>query len=168
MLQSNSPRSRSPGPARLVDLHLTKKAGARLTLMKRPPPGTASPDPTPRGASSLIGAWALKRAPGRSSAACAWLQLWAAGNGRLPFSLFCGRLPFSTTSSGADAVLSSSRSSRLPRSRFPCAMCGVQPSTKKLDRGGSRSLGGWGRVCGPREAFWLTILRHGTFWTPAH
>ena len=24
-------------------------------------------------------------------------------------------------------------------------------------------MGAWGRVCGPREALWLTILRRGTF-----
>ena len=43
-------------------------------LMKRPP-GALPPDPAPRGASSLMGAWASKRAPGRSSAACAFFQL---------------------------------------------------------------------------------------------
>ena len=90
MLQSNSPRSRSPGPAHPSNLRPVRKAGARPPLMKRRPRGRASPDQLPRGAFSLMGAWALKRAPGRSSAACAWLQLWAAGNGRLPFSLFCG------------------------------------------------------------------------------
>ena len=25
-------------------------------------------------------------------------------------------------------------------------------------------MGAWGRVCGPREALWLTILRRGTLW----
>ena len=25
-------------------------------------------------------------------------------------------------------------------------------------------IGAWGRVCGPREALWLTILRRGTLW----
>ena len=24
-------------------------------------------------------------------------------------------------------------------------------------------MGAWGRVCGPRDALWLTILRRGTF-----
>ena len=27
-------------------------------------------------------------------------------------------------------------------------------------------MGAWGRVCGPREALWLTILRRGTLWDP--
>jgi hypothetical protein len=66
-------------------------------------------------------------------------------------------------------ALSSSRSSRSFAIKIPFSLAGraAAPPNFIVDRG-SWGLGAWGRVCGPREALWLTIQRRGTFLDAAH
>ena len=96
-----------------------------------------------------MGAWALTRAPGRSSAACALLLQVAAWQWQAALLTFLWQAALLNDCVGR-------RGSPFffafvevnPRLRFPVAVCGVQLVDEKIGQGGRWSLGPWCRVCG--------------------